>query len=511
MTAFSSLLGSIELFLGTPTLAAGHNPATAVSAEVADSALLVKELAQLEEEIAAKARSVSLQEAISTGLRANPQLLQAFSAIQQYEWQLIAAQRQWYPTLQLNNGTPFAGFQWTSFSQNYPQTSPTAPPLYSNNSSLTAFQPGAVINWNVIDPSRQPNINAASESLRQQKLLFDVSARNLILDIQQAYYAVQSTQQLIESYRNIYAINRKQLTMIEAQRSIGMATVLDVEGTRSQLFIQLNKLVAYTRAYIDQTATLAAAMALPDGTLATPSERAAVRGEWSLPLQQTIKQARHQREEILASLAAAKAARWNALAAIRSYWPVFQLVANGSVVANNGVQTYSYGGASSQTSTSLVNGTASIGLGFTWSIFDGGIQVANAEAARAQSREQEAQAASSELIAMQQVRSSYGQLTTSRVALSSAQQAYRSAELAHQASRARFAVGVGDITSLVQTIQQMSQAAEQVAEAIQSYNNALGQLYRYSATWPPLSQADVQQRLKQLRVSPTPIPSDARP
>ena len=45
----------------------------------------------------APARPVSRQEDTTTAIRANPQLIQPLSAIQQYEWQLIAAQRQWYP------------------------------------------------------------------------------------------------------------------------------------------------------------------------------------------------------------------------------------------------------------------------------------------------------------------------------------------------------------------------------------------------------------------------------
>jgi outer membrane protein TolC len=237
--------------------------AEAVAQLQVDPAQLVQELSSLEAQIEQRATPVSLEQAVAQGIRANPQLQQAFAAIQQYEWQLIAAQRQWYPTLQLTNGTPFAGVQWQSFSQNYSFTSPTAPPSFSNNSQLFVFQPGVSINWNVIDPTRQPNINAAVESLRQQKLLFDVSARNLILDLQQSYYALQTSRQLIDSFRRIYAINQQQLTMLEAQRSIGLTTVLDVEATRSQLFAQLNQLVGYIRSYIDQAASLAAVMALP--------------------------------------------------------------------------------------------------------------------------------------------------------------------------------------------------------------------------------------------------------
>jgi outer membrane protein TolC len=188
------------------------------------------------------------------------------------------------------------------------------------------------------------------------------------------------------------------------------------------------------------------------------------------------------------------------VAAIRSYLPAFQLVGTGSLVANNGTQSYS--NLSGATTTTILNQTAAIGLGFTWSIFDGGIQAANAQAASAQARLQTAQASSTQLQVMQEVRSSYGQLVTARVAYNSALQAYRSAELAQQASRARFDVGVGDITSVVQTIQQLSQASQQVSESILSYNTALAQLYRYSATWPSHAQSEVRQHLQGLRRIP---------
>jgi outer membrane protein TolC len=240
-----------------------------------------------------------------------------------------------------------------------------------------------------------------------------------------------------------------------------------------------------------------------------PSEPAGLLGDWTLPLPETITQARRQREEILASLAAAEAARWTGVAAMRSYLPAFQLVGTGSLIANSGNQRYT--GSSSDTATSIRNGTTSIGVGFTWSIFDGGIQAANAQAADAQARLQAAQANSLQLQAMQEVRSSYGQLLTSRVALRSAQQAYRSAKIAQEAARARFAVGVGDITSVVQTIQQLSQASQQVSEAILSYNTALAQLYRYTAIWPPRTQSEVQQQLQSLRRSPIAASMPAQP
>ena len=134
--------------------------------------------------------------------------------------------------------------------------------------------------------------------------------------------------------------------------------------------------------------------------------------------------------------------------------------------------------------------------------FDGGVDAANAQAFKTQAQQQLAQAALTELQVTQQVRSSYGQYQTSQVAVTTARQAYRSAELAQEAARARFDVGVGDITSVVQTIQQLSTAAQQLSQAVLSYNRAVAELYRYSATWPGASQQEVQERLKMMRDSP---------
>ena len=472
---------------------------------------VVAELKRLQAQIKADAQSLSLKEAITLGLQRNPELLQAFSAIQQFEWQLIAAQRRWYPTLQLQNGSPFIGSSWQTFvSNNYATPAAQLNQLnqhrkQSRKTRQLVVQPGALASWNVIDPTRQPNINAAASSLQQQKYLFDVSARNLILRIQEAYHGLQSSQELIESFQQIYQINKTQLDILEARKSIGMVTVLDVEQTRSQLFAQLNELVLYTRNYIAQAATLAEVLALPRGQLAIPSEQAEPQNPWPLPLQDTVSRAVEQREEILASLAAAEAADWAGVTALRSYLPVFSLLATGNL---NGWNGYENVPVSTDPGNSYARNrvwTAAVGVGFNWSIFDGGIQAANAQAARAQARQQTAQAATTELQVIQQVRSSYGQMQTARVAVNSAREAYRSAQLAQEAARARFEVGVGDITSVVQTIQQLSQAAQQQAQAVLSYNNAVSQLYRYSATWPGETEQAVEQRIETMRTNPQPV------
>ena len=494
--------------------------ANITSSKKVQSGRIVSELKKLQDEIKSKARPISLAAAVATGLQNNPELIRTYSTIQKFEWELIAVKRQWFPTLQLQNGNPFFGVSWNTYViDNYGASSKQLQELEQSRkqaykSEQTVIQPGVIASWNFIDPTRQPNINAAESALAQQKFLFDVSARNLILDIEKTYFSLQSTRQLIYSFQQIYAINKDQLDILEAQKDIGMVTVLELEQTRSQLFSELNQLIFYTRNYINQAADLAQALALPRDQLAIPADIAGLQGKWELPLDDTISVALKQREEILSSLAAAESAEWSAVAAIRSYLPVFSLIASGNLYGWNGYESVLVPEDPGRSYERNRDWSAAVGIGFNWSIFDGGVQAANSQAARAQSRQQRAQAASTEFQVVKQVRSSYGQMQTALVAVESAEQAYRSAQIAQEASRARFAVGIGDITSVVQTIEQLSRATRQRSEAILGYNNAISELYRYSATWPAETQQELQGRVKLMRndqQSATPISSGAAP
>ncbi len=480
-----------------------------------DPTHLVNKLESLHKIIKKNSFPISQNEAIILGITNNPKLLETFSTIQQYEWLLIAAQRRWYPNLQLSNGSPVIGYSWQTYVENQYGSRGSSDSSTSLNysdgdylyqslkSQSFSLQPGATVSWNFIDPTRQPDINAASESLKQQKLLFNVSTRSLILNLQQTYYGIQSSQQLIDSFKQIYAINKEQLNMLEAQKTIGMATVLDVEQTRSQLFVQLNQLVNYTQDYIKQTAQLGQYLALPPGKLAIPSDPVVIKGRWTLSLDETIKKSLQQREEILASLAAAESAQWRGIAAIRSYLPVFKLIGSGSLSSINGYSNVPVDDDPGTDYNWTRTWTANAGIGFTWSLFDGGINDAKAQSFYAESRSLKSQAADNELDVVRQVRTSFGELHTSQVAVASAKQAYKSAELAQEAARVRWAAGAGDITSVVQTIQQLSQSARQLSLAMLSYNNAIAQLYRYSATWPGSSEMEIQRRLQMMRITPS--------
>ena len=85
-----------------------------------------------------------------------------------------------------------------------------------------------------------------------------------------------------------------------------MSTVLDTEQTRSQIFNQLNQLVSYVQDFIQTSSDLSKLLALSDNSFIVPSEPASISGSWMMSLDETLKLAVDQREEIQASLAAAR-------------------------------------------------------------------------------------------------------------------------------------------------------------------------------------------------------------
>jgi outer membrane protein TolC len=459
---------------------------------------LEQKLRQLRQQWTERSTRVTLSAAIEQSLLHNPELAQAYSQIQQGQWNLIAVRRQWYPTLSALSSGP-AGSLWGYRGASRSDTTTTS--AGTVNSNIRTNQNGIVpilsLGWTFFDPSRGPQINAASESLRSQELLFNVSARNLVLQTQLAYFNLQEQEQLISSYEEIFAATTTQVRQAEALFNVGNASLADVEQIRTQQYQTLSLLIATYLAVIDASASLARAIALPPGQLALPQDQLNLYGEWNLTLDDTIQQAQGLREEIQSSLAQATSASWRASALLNRYWPRFSLLANGSYAYNDtNIRNRQSGFSQSEVRSSSWDGA--VGLGFNWTLFDGGIAAAEAQASRALQRQFGDQAAVQRLQISQEVEQSYATYQTSQLALLSSREQAESARKAAVAVRERFNVGYADTTSVVQTLNQAITAANAYARSQREYNSAVASLYRASAQWPGNTLTLLDQSVNQL-------------
>lgn len=457
-------------------------------------------LRQLQQQWGERSVRMNLPSALEQSLLGNPELAQSYSQIQQSQWNLIAVRRQWYPSLSVSSSGPAGGlwgYRGTSTSNSITTSTATI------DTNLTTKQNGIVpvlsLGWTFFDPSRGPQINAASESLRSQELLFNVAARNLVLQTQLAYFNLQEQQQLIGSYEEILAATSTQAKEAESLFNVGNASSADVEQIRTQLYQTLSLLIATYQGAIDASALLARSMALPPGKLVLPQDQLDLYGQWDLPLGATIQQAQILREEIQSSLAQATSANWRASALLNRYSPRLALLANGSYAYNDIDRRSDQDGISINQGTRSSGWDGAVGLGFNWTLFDGGIAAAEAEASRAQERLFSDQAAVQRLQISQEVEQSYASYQASQLALVSSREQAESARKAAAAVRERFNVGYSDTTSVVQTLNQAISAANAYARSQRQYNSAVANLYRASAQWPENTLILRDQRVNTLK------------
>ena len=461
---------------------------------------LQRQLDRLKQALLSRSVSINLQQAVEQSLANNPTLAEQYSQIQNEQWNLIAVRRSWYPKLLVTSpaGNIMSYQSVTNKSGIYiPKTrEPKNRQLNFTNTINTA--PNTInLNWTFFDPSRGPSINASSENLRAQQLLFDVAARDLVLETQLAYFALQEKQELIKNYEQILNSITKAVNQTEALFIAGNLSITDVEQIRTQQFQQLTLLIETYRQLVSAAAKLSEAMALPVGSLVTTQGNLALIGKWSLSEAETLQQAEQLREEIQASLATASSFGWQATVLSNSYWPSFSTYASGSFSHTDIAEGIP--GSERIKNTQADRWSGAVGIGFSWSIFDGGIKAAEAQAKQAQKNQLTDKAARQRLSVAREVVSAYANYQGSELGLVSAKQQIQSAQKASEAVSERFKVGYSDITAVVQTYRQYQQAAAAFSSAIREFNNSVVSLYRYSASWPDGALPLLQNRVQSLK------------
>lgn len=465
---------------------------------------LENELSALRRQVEARSKAANLAQALEAGLLNNPLLAAAYAEIQGQQWSAIAKRRQWYPTISVGSGSnlprlnlPSQNFSDTSIVESYPAVDVVKRSSVSTRNS--AGNLGLTLSWTFFDPSRGAAINSAEDSLKRQRLLFDVSARNLALEIQLAYFNLQKQKQLIKSYDEILQFTGRQVRIAEVQFNNGLISIADVEQVRTQQFATITTLIDAYREFIDASSRLAETMALPPGNLVLPSDDLSAEGRWDESLEKTIEQALRLREEIQASLAAAESASWSATSLFNTYWPRFSLGASTQY-------DYNYSNITSSTQgevttfnrrNRLWNG--GVGIGFTWQLFDGGINAAQGEIQKAIARQARDQAAQNRLSVTKEVEQSFSAYQTGLRGLLSTEAQAKSARAAAVAVQKRFQVGVDDMSSLVVALNQAIRAANDYASAIRNYNSSVAGLYRSSARWPSGTRLLLETRINTLR------------
>jgi len=451
------------------------------------------------EELKRTNQKVSLQEAVDIGLKNNPVLSTTYANWQATEWQAKAIRREWYPSLTADNPNPDA-IAYRHLNRTVTTTSGDTTTSTTSNQNIFYTAPRLQLNWTFLDASRTPRLKASIATIRSRQLLFDVSARNLLLDIQTAYYQLQQLRELRLSYAAIYELTRQQIRIAIAKRKSGLGSQGDVDQLRSQLLQQLIQLIQLYEQETTATNQLAYVMSLKPGDLVSPADQLSPAGGWELPLQATIDQALQLREEIKANLAEAESFGWSSVSQLNRYLPSASVFGQ-SQYSSQATSSISNGASSGSSSVNQFDLRNDIGLSFSWLLVDGGIDVARARSLQQQSLASQADAEQERFRVALQVENSYATYRASSMVVDTARLQVKQARKTVDFAIKAYNGSSTDATTFIQNIQNYLNAENSYSQSVRRYNTAVAALYRYSALWPQSAVNPLSVRLSELKTT----------
>jgi len=245
---------------------------------------------------------------------------------------------------------------------------------------------GLQLNYALLDFARTPTVRAARAALEQQRNTYANQLRSLQLQVSEAYYQLQQDDQLVRVYdanlRNDLVILQDSLDLKQA----GLVPRLDVlrrgaiqaEGEESLIQALADRAVARRQ--------LAVLLNLPASVTPSPSDPVAVQPRWPLDLEASLLAGYRGNPELEAILAARTALAQQSQATAAGLLPKLSLFASGG---GSGSQTslgdFTLGGGGCCGATALPLSTTggwdwSVGLAFTWLLFDAGTTAGQARA-----------------------------------------------------------------------------------------------------------------------------------
>ncbi len=453
------------------------------------------------------AERISLADALTRGLATSPELAATIADIQASEWNGVAIQREWVPTLSFKTSTPgVLGYSTSSSSlkTKTPGSEETEVLKFENGFKSNPY---ADLSWSFFDPSRTSRQTAQGSRIMALRNRLTYTTRELILAIQTAYTTLQED---LEREKDLIDLFNQSISIYigahKSQRPSGEISRLEAQ-TVSLLIGRINA----HKESIQAMDTLARLLNLEPGQLALPSDKPGVIPIWPLSRGNSIQQALERREELRTNALEVKALMSDSRAIRLKVLPDLSL--SGQLQRNN--LTEQGGSFTDNLPGSLTRTTGYetfVGLTFDWKLLDGGIRQAKANASDAKARQTQSQGDLLRLTITREVADAYAGVVASKILVDAARTDVAASRRSLQAAIASYEAGLhtDEGTTVVQAMLKLQSALNTYRNLVAGQNTSIYQLYRSTATWPSatenLVRAQYQQWLAPAAAAP-PLPA----
>ena len=397
---------------------------------------------------------------------------------------------------------------------------PTAGPFYVPNGGSVAassgewgLEGGLQLNYALLDFARTPTVRAARASLEQQRNTYANQLRSLQLQVSEAYYSLQQDEQLVRVYdanlRNDMVILQDTLDLKQA----GLVPRLDVLRRRA---IQAADEETLIQALADRAVArrqLAVTLNLPPQVTPNASDPIVVQPRWPLDLEASLLAAYRGNPELEAILATRTALAQQSQATAAGLLPKLSLFASGGGSSSQtSLTNFDIGGGGCCGSTALPLSTSSgwdwsVGLSFTWLLFDAGTTAGQARALTKQAAAAAQQYAASRNDIRLRLEQAFFNHEASLAKLSSARRGVAAALEAFRDVRLRYLTGLDSELNLSNTQDRLINSLVQRINATVNVNITYAKLLKELLPMPRDPNLPIQPQLQlQLSSSPTTQP-----
>lgn len=443
-------------------------------------------LAPLNDLPAVNLTGLSIEQAVQLSVDRNPKLKASYLTFRSSQDLVGAAFAAWWPTLDLSVGTgPYKYNQNESgsdsteaiFSSLFSGSSAFSSDFSSSNLQSVSGQPDGSylystltfsLTWDVVNPTRSLDIwKSKYESLRDADR-YTITYRDLKLNVENAYVALQASNAQKLAYEAIVENALYLVNVTKDKQSFGVASGVDVAKQKTNYFSDLAQLQKSVRDIKVDQSNLAELLNVKNAEQISLSQALKPLGAWSYSLEETLEASIQYRKIVQEMLLDSYIQNVNSNIEMATYLPTLQLVAQ--LYGNQtGYWTESY--------SDFVKNPSAV-LTFQWTGFDGG-----SARMRAGSYQKLAESAYQTYLdtvnqVKKEARSGFYQVQKGKdIVLSSADQV-KQASKSLELQTARFQLGYGSVTDLVQAQQQMAQAVLDYVADLRQYNQDLLTLAR---------------------------------
>ncbi len=388
------------------------------------------------------------------------------SKIEQSKYTLKSKLSLWYPTLDISGtGLP----QYLEGSTNNESSTDTS-------SKQLKASLSAKVKWDLINPSRIPDIEEAKDKLENAKLSFEMKKRDLYLEGLSKFFKLQQSNEEVRIAKDSILTSETSLNEAKIRLEAGIGTKFEVLEANTQLSKDKQLLSRKLGEQKINQRKLAKIINIPSNTNPIISTKPTILGIWDSSLEESIISAFKFQKDLEKLMIEISINNNQANSALSSSQPTISLFNTFSTSLSQG----EVGVTDPDMDNEVFSESNTIGIQFDWKVFDGGYSKSSYYSKKEKTKELKANFQLKKDEIRQEVEETFFNLEIAKENIKNTYNEVLSARESLRLALLRLKAGITTQREVVSNQRDLTQAEVNFIVAITDYNSNLVNLRRHT-------------------------------